>query len=43
MLVDSRLSRAFDKGFLALRHVRHTFNKALRMHLLDTTVCLHFA
>lgn len=24
MLVDSPLSRAFEKGFLALRHVRHT-------------------
>jgi hypothetical protein len=29
MLVDSLPSRAFEKVFLALRHVRHTFKKAL--------------
>jgi hypothetical protein len=36
MLVDSPLSRAFGKGFLALRDVRHTFEKASRVHLVDT-------
>jgi len=35
MLVDSPLSRAFEKGFLALRHVRHTLKEALGMHLLN--------
>jgi hypothetical protein len=29
MLVDSPPSRAFEKVFLALRRVRHTFRKAL--------------
>jgi hypothetical protein len=29
MLVDSLPSRAFEKVFIALRHVRHTFRKTL--------------
>jgi len=42
MLVDSPLSRAFGKGFLALRHVRHTFEKALRVHLLNTAIDVQY-
>lgn len=35
MLVDSPLIRAFEKGFLALRRVRHTFREALRLQRLN--------
>jgi hypothetical protein len=35
MLVDSPLNRAFEKGFLALRHVRHTLSEALRLQRLN--------
>ena len=35
VLVDSPLNRAFGKGFLALRHVRHNFREASLMHRLN--------
>lgn len=42
MLVDTPPSRASGKGFLALRHVRHTFRKVLCEHRLNIGSCFSF-